>query len=124
MSGNDGDGNPATSAKLNNPRGIAVHPGSGTIYIVDQNNNNVRQVIAGIISTLAGAGGPGDFQDGPASAAKFNLPTGIAVDPVTGDVYVADVFNSRIRRILRWAGHDLRGYGQVVRYPPAQSQRG
>ena len=100
VSGGGGDTGPATSAMLNNPRGIAVDPRSGDLYIADQNNNNVRLVAAdGTITTFAGAGGAGGFQNGPAATAKFNLPTGIAVDPVSGDVYVADVFNSLMRRI-------------------------
>ena len=96
--GNSGDGGPATSAKLNGPRGIAFDA-SGALYIADQNNNNIRKVDAGgIISTIGGNGTAGFF-DGPAATAMFNFPTGVTVDPVAGDVYVADVLNSRIRKI-------------------------
>jgi sugar lactone lactonase YvrE len=97
--GNSGDGGPAAGAMLNAPRGIAIDPGSGTLYIADQSNNNIRKVDAGgTITTIAGTGAPG-FSDGPAAGATFHLPTGVTVDPGTGDVYVADVLNSRVRKI-------------------------
>ena len=99
VAGNTGDGGPATAAKLNSPDGIAIDPVSGTIYITDGTNNNVRKIdSSGTITTLAGMGGTGGFLDGPAKSAKFNFPKGVAVDPA-GNVYVADVFNNRVRRI-------------------------
>jgi len=55
-SGFAGDGGPATSAKLNDPRGIAIDP-SGILYISDTNNRRIRKVDAtGVISTYAGGG--------------------------------------------------------------------
>jgi sugar lactone lactonase YvrE len=97
--GNFGDGLPAASALLNAPRGIAINPGSGALYIADQSNNNIRKVDAsGIISTVAGTGAAG-FSDGSVASATFHFPTGITVDPGTGDIYVADVLNSRVRKI-------------------------
>ena len=101
MADNSGDDGPATSAKLSSPRGIAIDAGIGTIYIVDQNNNNVRKVDpTGKITTIAGTGTAGFFGDGqPATTAMFNLPTGVTTDPATGDVYIADVLNSRVRKI-------------------------
>jgi sugar lactone lactonase YvrE len=99
--GNSGDGGPATSAKLNSPRGIAVDSTGGVLYIADQTNNNIRKVaLGGAISTIGGTGTAGFSGDGgPATSATFNLPTGVAFDPSTGDVYVADVLNSRVRKI-------------------------
>lgn len=96
--GNSGDGGPATSATLNSPGGLAVDPVTGTLYIGDVGNQNVRKVDpSGVITTLAGSG-IGGFQDGPAASAKFNFPTGITVD-AAGNVYVADVLNNRVRKI-------------------------
>ncbi len=99
VAGNSGDGGPAATAVLNAPRGIAIDPGSGALYIADQSNNNIRKVDAGgTITTIAGTGAAGFF-DGPAASATFHFPTGVTVDPGTGDVYVADVLNSRVRKI-------------------------
>jgi sugar lactone lactonase YvrE len=98
--GNSGDTNPATSAKINSPRAIAFNA-SGDFYIVDSGNNNVRKVdAAGIITTVAGTGTAGYNGDNiPAVTATFNFPLGVSVDPGTGDVYVADVLNNRVRKI-------------------------
>lgn len=103
--GNSGDSNPATSAKLNSPRAIAFNAG-GDFYIVDSGNNNVRRVdAAGIITTVAGTGTAGFSGDTmPAINATFNLPLGVSVDPGTGDVYVADVLNNRVRKITAATG--------------------
>ena len=49
--------------------------------------------------TLAGSGA-GGRGDGPASAAKFNAPTDVAVSPTDGTVYVADALNNQIRGIV------------------------
>jgi len=99
VAGNSGDHGPATGAGLNAPRGVAIDPGSGTLYIADQSNNNIRKVDAGgTITTIAGTGVAG-FSNGPVASATFHFPTGVTVDPGTGDVYVADVLNSRVRKI-------------------------
>jgi len=54
--GFSGDGGKATSAALNNPRGVALDA-SGNLYIADTDNSRIRKVSpAGIITTVAGAG--------------------------------------------------------------------
>jgi sugar lactone lactonase YvrE len=104
ISGNSGENVPATSAKLSAPRGLAIDPGSasrpgGALYIADQVNSNIRRVDAnGTITTVAGSGTAG-FMDGPAATAMFNFPAGVTVDPDSGDVYIADTLNSRIRKL-------------------------
>ena len=50
------------------------------------------------VSTVAGGSGPG-FEDGPAAQARFDTPTGIAVDDDEGRIYVADSENGAIREI-------------------------
>jgi sugar lactone lactonase YvrE len=71
---------------------------AGTVYVADANNNRIRQVTAaGVVTTLAGGGLPGGF-DGTGSAARFNVPEGVAVDSA-GVVYVADTFSDTIRKI-------------------------
>lgn len=97
--GFEGDGGPATDAKLSKPSGVAVD-NAGTVYIADTGNNRIRKVSGGVITTIAGDG-TASFSDGGGHAldAQFNSPQGIAV---TGDgttVYVSDTNNSRIRKV-------------------------
>ena len=96
----DDDGKLATEAFLTSPRGVAadVH---GNLYIADTENHRVRKVDAegGIITTIAGSGEEGYGGDeGPATEAKLNWPTGVAVDD-TGNVYIADRNNERVRKV-------------------------
>ncbi|HTB12228.1 MAG TPA: hypothetical protein VK752_11680 [Bryobacteraceae bacterium] len=95
-----GDNGPATSAELNGPIGIAVDS-SGNLYIADSGNNRVRKVTNGTITTIAGngtAGFTGDNSGNGATNAELNDPVGVAVDS-SGNVYVADYANNRIRKI-------------------------
>jgi antitoxin (DNA-binding transcriptional repressor) of toxin-antitoxin stability system len=55
--GFSGDGGPATSAQLNQPKGIAVDS-AGYVYIADTRNQRIRKVSAGVITTIAGNGRP------------------------------------------------------------------
>ncbi len=98
-----GDGGPATEAKLNDPRGIAVDP-DGNVVVVDAGNHRVRRVTlaTGRIETIAGGGivlGDG----GNAAAANLLWPTGVAADSA-GNLYVGDTGNQRVRRIDRFTG--------------------
>ncbi len=70
------------------------------MYIADRNNNRIRKVTStGIITTIAGTGSTGFSGDnGAASSAVLNLPGGVAVD-TSGNVYIADTFNNRIRKV-------------------------
>jgi sugar lactone lactonase YvrE len=96
--GYSGDGGPATSAKLNAPQGIAVD-GVGSLFIADRGNNVIRKVAGGTITTFAGTGVQGFSGDeGAATSAKLSLPVGVALDG-DGNLFVADMGNSRIRRI-------------------------
>jgi sugar lactone lactonase YvrE len=95
-----GDGGAATSARLNLPLGVALDS-KGNLYIADSKNNRVRKINTnGIITTVAGAGGHGGFSGdgGPATDAKLNRPTGLAIDGA-GDLYIADEGNNRVRRV-------------------------
>ena len=90
----DGTG---TAARFYNPDGVAVDS-SGNVYVGDTGNNIIRKITpAGVVSTLAGDGTRG-YADGTGTAAKFNRPAGVAVDS-SGNVYVADFGNYRIRKI-------------------------
>jgi len=97
--GFSGDGGPATAAKFEDPRGVAVGS-DGSLYISDSSNNRVRRVGPdGIITTVVGSASSGFSGDGgPATAASLNFPTGVAVGP-DGSLYIVDTFNNRIRRV-------------------------
>jgi trimeric autotransporter adhesin len=116
--GYSGDGGPATSAKLNNPAGLALDAG-GNLYIADTYNSVIRMVTAatGIITTVAGSG-PGYTGDGgPATRAGLKMPTGVAVDSAC-NMFIADQGNNTIRKvtaatgiITTVAGNGVQGYG-------------
>jgi RHS repeat-associated protein len=98
-SGFSGDGGSATDASLNNVWYLRVD-GTGNIFIADLANNRIREVDTnGIITTVAGNGFRGFSGDnGPAIQAELNHPWGITADS-TGNIYIADSNNSRIRKI-------------------------
>jgi hypothetical protein len=95
-----GDGGPATEAVLNAPHGV-FPDFDGGLLIADQRNHRIRRVDpSGIIETIAGTGVPGFSGDGgPATQAELNLPARVKRDPFTGDIFIADSLNHRIRRI-------------------------
>ena len=100
MSGDSGDGGPATAAQLGNPSGVAVDSRQN-VYITDQLYNSVRKVSpAGTITLLAGGNSFGGYtgDGGPATAAQLYFPEGLAVDQ-SGNVYIADEFNNVIRKV-------------------------
>ena len=95
-----GDGGPATAAKLNEPYEVRLDK-AGNIFWVERLSHTVRKRDAktGIISTIAGNGTAGFSGDGgPATNAQFNEPHSIGLDQ-TGDLYIADVKNHRIRKV-------------------------
>jgi streptogramin lyase len=95
-----GDGGAPTSAKLNWPQGVAVDS-AGNLYIADYSNNVIRKVTSTKITTVAGQGptlGGYSGDNGPATAAKLNQPSGVAVD-TSGNLYIADMGNNVIRKV-------------------------
>ena len=94
-----GDGESALSAKLYYPYGVAVDS-KNNVYIADYQNDAVRKVSAGTITTIAGIGGiAGYFGDGgPATNALLSGPVAVAVDPA-GNVFIADDNNCRVREV-------------------------
>jgi trimeric autotransporter adhesin len=96
-----GDGGPATSANLTWPQNIALDA-SGNLYISDYFGFKVRKVAAAAphnISTFAGNGLSGFSGDnGAATAARLNHPSGVGVDS-NGVVYISDQYNNRIRSV-------------------------
>ncbi|MEZ0184731.1 hypothetical protein AB9T89_21000, partial [Flavobacterium oncorhynchi] len=84
------------AAQFNTPLGVAVDA-SDNVYVADFGNNAIRKITpAGAVTTLAGS--TAGFADGLGTAAEFNFPEGIAVD-ASGNVYVADTYNNKIRKI-------------------------
>ena len=100
VSGYNGDNILATTAKVNDPVGLAVDI-NGNIYIADLLNDRIRKVIysTGMITTIAGTGIGGYNGDNivPTSA-ELNGPSGVTLDPA-GNIYIADNYNHRIRMI-------------------------
>jgi uncharacterized protein (TIGR03437 family) len=103
--GYSGDNGPATSAQVGEPFGVAVDA-AGNLYIADTLSARVRKVSNGVIATVAGSGltgpaGGGGFSGdyGPATSARLNGPSGVAVDSA-GNLYIADTGNDRIRVLI------------------------
>ena len=112
-----GNGGAATLAMLSTPTGVALD-NSGNLYIADFGNNQIRKVnSSGIITTISGNTTGGYSGDGgAATSAELNEPYGVAIDN-SGNIYVSDVLNSRIRKIntagiiTTIAGNGTIGYG-------------
>lgn len=97
--GYSGDGGLATAAQLFYPLGVSIDP-QGNVLITDTNNNRIRRIGAnGVIQTIAG-NGRNDFtgDGGPATLAALSAPTSARTD-AAGNLYIADSFNSRIRKV-------------------------
>jgi sugar lactone lactonase YvrE len=113
VAGYSGDGSAATNAELNAPISVAVD-GTGVLYIADTGNNRIRAVNltanavtvlgvtipAGQIQTVVGNGTQGYAGDnGPATSAEVNFPTGLTFDP-QGNLVFADASNNRVRKVI------------------------
>lgn len=111
---NDGTG---TAAKFAEPRGVGVDA-AGNVYVADYNNHKVRKITpAGVVTTLAGSGSPGN-SDGTGSTAQFRGLISLAVSS-DGTVYVADTGNRAVRKITpagvvsTYAGGAGAPYGEI-----------
>lgn len=113
VSGNSGDGGPALQAQIGSPRNIVVAQ-DGQVYFSDETNHVVRKIaLDGTISTVAGTGQSGYSGDnGPAASAQLNTPYGLAFDP-SGNLYIADYNNHRIRKVSKGTITTFAGNGQV-----------
>ena len=116
-SGYSGDGGAATLAKISYPNYIFLDA-AGNLLITDNGNHCIRKINAsGIISTIVGTGTLGYSGDGgPATAAQLTFPGGLTMNP-RGDLYIADAYNNRVRKvntsgvISTIAGTGVPGYG-------------
>ena len=96
----NGDNIAAVSANINEPRGLAIDA-QGNIFFADSKNNRIRKISVtdGKISTVAGTGNAGFLGDGSSAInASLNLPYDVKLDP-TGNLFVADLGNQRVRKI-------------------------
>ncbi len=97
--GYSGDGGPATQAMIGYPNGVATDA-AGNLFIADS-SNVIRRVDATtqIITTVAGNGTGGYSGDGgPATQAMLRFPSEVTFD-AAGNLYIADRFNSAVRRV-------------------------
>lgn len=106
LAGFSGDGGSAATAKLNGPYGITFD-NLGNMFIGDQFNYCVREVnkTTNIITTVAGIGTVSGFSGdgGAATSATLSAAASVAVGP-TGNIYIADTYNQRIRKVTKSTG--------------------
>ncbi len=103
LAGPDEDGpgwkdGPTNVARLGTPEAVA-QDAAGNIFVADTLNHTIRKITPdGFVSTVAGSTGFSGTNDGIGSDARFNSPSGIAVDS-QGNLFVADTDNHTIRKI-------------------------
>jgi len=112
-----GDGGPATAALINDPCQLNFDR-AGNLYIASGVDYRIRKISpTGLITTIAGTGVQGYSGDnGPATAAQFNFPNGVALD-TSGNIFVSDDLYGSIRKIdaatgiiTTICGNDVAGY--------------
>jgi len=87
-----------TSSLFNHPHGLIVDP-SGNVFVADTYNDRIRKITpAGVVSTYAGTGVPGDLDHVDRLSAQFHSPFGVAINGA-GNIFVADRDNHRICKI-------------------------
>ena len=87
----------SAEARFRSPMGLAIDA-QGTVYVADADNHRIREISAsGTVSTVAGSGVAG-VVNGVGIATQFNQPVGVTLDS-TGNLFISDSGNSRIRKI-------------------------
>ena len=96
-----GDDSLAVEAQLHGPSGVFRDLTSGRVYIADTNNHRIRFVSSDTMHSFAGTSVPSYGGDGgPPAAAQLAFPKDVFADK-EGNVYIADTFNQRVRRVNR-----------------------
>ncbi len=99
-------------AQFSSPIGLARDL-AGNLYVGDFGNNRIRKITTGAVVTTYSGSGTAGFADGSSKAARFNGIAGVAVDD-SGNVYVADALNNRVRKIVAGGtASTLAGDGQT-----------
>jgi hypothetical protein len=105
-----------TAARFNLPRGLDLDA-SGNIYVADTTNHRIRLITmpSTTVSLVAGSGTSGYLDSASVGIARFSSPRAVAVNRLTGDIYVADTGNWCIRKIssngvTTFAGTNASGY--------------
>jgi DNA-binding beta-propeller fold protein YncE len=99
--GYSGDGGPAMDAELNYPCDVVCAP-NGDVYVADTRNHAVRKIDAsGVMTTVAGTGVAGVSPDGTlATEAMLNYVTGLEFNASTNTLYIADTYNSQVKKLI------------------------
>lgn len=88
-----------TEARFHSPRDIAFDK-EGNLIVADMDNGSIRRVTKeGVVSTISGGPGKGQYKDGRASEAAFYKPYGLCYDESEESIYICDTFNHLIRKI-------------------------
>ncbi|EOD31059.1 hypothetical protein EMIHUDRAFT_434364 [Emiliania huxleyi CCMP1516] len=100
-SGDEGDADGVgDAAEFYFPHGISISPDGSALFVADSSNHKIRrvEVATGAVTTLAGSGEEGGA-DGVGDAAQFYNPSGVAISPDGGALFVANYGNDKIRRV-------------------------
>jgi sugar lactone lactonase YvrE len=101
LAGKSGSSDGAGSvARFSSPRGV-TSDGLGNLFVADQENHTIRKVVVatGAVTTLAGSPGQVGYTDGTGADARFFRPDGLVCDGA-GNLFVADTYNSTIRKVV------------------------
>jgi DNA-binding beta-propeller fold protein YncE len=119
----------AGEARFNAPSGLATDT-KGNVYVADTDNHAIRAIAAngGGVTTLAGQPGEAGAADGTGTAARFNQPSALAVDPDGKKLYALDTASHTVRQVviatgavgtiagLAGASGDADGIGDAARF--------
>lgn len=111
---------PVATALFHTPSRLSFNQ-AGDLIIGDSLNHTVRRIdTKGNVTTIAGTGKPGYADSSDPLKARFRLPTGI-VNSAKGDIYIADMDNGMIRRLVKGGGvQTIAGTGLIGAFQPGK----